>query len=287
MVQVPGGTFTMGNEDHGANPLDGEGPLREVTVSTFRLDAHAVDNEQFRRFVDDTGHVTTAERDGWSFVFGPFVPDANRVRALPAPGTPWWWAVDGACWRQPEGPGTSIEDRVDHPVVHVSHDDAIAFAAWAAKRLPTEAEWEYAARGGLERARYPWGEELCPDGAWRCNIWQGDFPDLNSAQDGHLGTAPVDTYEPNSFGLYQMAGNVWEWTADRWTTGHDPGPLQDPVGPAVGDERVRRGGSYLCHNSYCNRYRVAARDHSHPADTTANIGFRCAADAEMADVELP
>ena len=278
MVQIPAGTFVMGNEGPDANPLDGEGPLRQVTVSAFRLDATAVDNRQFSRFVDETGHVTIAERDGWSFVFGPFVPDALCNTARAAPGTPWWWAVVGACWFQPEGPGTTIDERVNHPVVHISHDDATAFARWTGKRLPTEAEWEYAARGGLEGAAYPWGDELQPDGSWCCNIWQGEFPELNTASDGHLGTAPTRAYETNGYGLYQMVGNVWEWTADRWTTRHGPTPRHDPTGPTVGNERVRRGGSYLCHDSYCNRYRVAARDHSHTADTTANIGFRCAAD---------
>ena len=278
MVRVPAGTFTMGDVGPQAHPLDGEGPLREVTVSEFLLDATAVDNEQFRRFVDATGHVSTAERDGWSFVFGPFVPDALRAGARAVPGTPWWWAVGGACWSLPEGPGSSVEDRPDHPVVHVSHEDAAAFARWAGKRLPTEAEWERAARGGLDGATYPWGDELVPDGAWRCNIWQGWFPESNTAEDGHLGTAPVRSFVPNAFGLHQMVGNVWEWTADRWTTAHPAGPLHDPTGPATGEERVRRGGSYLCHDSYCNRYRVAARDRGHPGDTTANLGFRCAAD---------
>ena len=276
MVELPGGTFLMGNDEPDANPFDGEGPVRQVTVSPFRMDATAVDNEQFARFVEATGHVTTAERDGWSFVFGPFVPEALRASAQPVPATPWWWAVTGATWSQPEGPGTSLEGRLDHPVVHVSHEDALAFAAWAGKRLPTEAEWEFAARGGLDGATYPWGDELIADERWRCNIWQGEFPSVDTGEDGHRGTAPVRSFEPNGFGLFQMVGNVWEWTADRWTTTHSAGAATDPTGPPTGEERVRRGGSYLCHDSYCNRYRVAARDHSHPADTTANIGFRCA-----------
>jgi sulfatase modifying factor 1 len=264
---IPAGSFLMGYEGPDANPFDGEGPVRAVEVSAFAVDATAVDNDRFRRFVDATGHVTTAERDGWSFVFGPFVPDHLQASAVPAPGVPWWWRVDGARWDQPEGPGSDLDGRGNHPVVHVSLADAVAYAAWAGKRLPTEAEWEYAARGGLESATYPWGDELTPDGRWRCNIWQGEFPTKNTGQDGYAGTAPVDAFEPNGYGLYQMAGNVWEWTADRWT-----------IGPSHGEAYVRRGGSYLCHDSYCNRYRVAARDRSDEADTTANIGFRCATD---------
>lgn len=277
-VVIPAGSFLMGDEGSDANPFDGEGPVRVVEVSAFVLDATAVDNDRFRRFVEATGHVTTAERDGWSFVFGPFVPDHLQASAVPASGVPWWWRVDGARWDQPEGPGSDLDGRGNHPVVHVSFADAVAYAAWAGKRLPTEAEWEHAARGGLESATYPWGDELTPDGRWRCNIWQGEFPTKNTGQDGYAGTAPVDAFEPNGYGLHQMAGNVWEWTADRWTIDHDPEPITDPTGPSHGEAYVRRGGSYLCHDSYCNRYRVAARDRSHQADTTANIGFRCAAD---------
>jgi len=268
----------MGYEGPDANPFDGEGPVRRVTVSAFTLDTTAVDNDRFRRFVEATGHVTTAERDGWSFVFGPFVPEHLRASAVPAPGVPWWWRIDGARWDQPEGPGSDLEDRRNHPVVHVSFNDAVAYAAWAGKRLPTEAEWEYAARGGLESAIYPWGDELTPSGRWRCNIWQGEFPTANARDDGYAGTAPVDAFEPNGYGLHQMVGNVWEWTADCWTAEHDLEPAIDPTGPATGEFHVRRGGSYLCHDSYCNRYRVAARDRSHRADTTANIGLRCATD---------
>jgi sulfatase modifying factor 1 len=277
-VVIPAGSFLMGYEGPDANPFDGEGPVRSVTVSALALDTTAVDNDRFRRFVEATGHVTTAERDGWSFVFGPFVPEHLQASAAPAPGAPWWWRVDGARWDQPEGPGSDLDGRGNHPVVHVSVTDAAAYAAWAGKRLPTEAEWECAARGGLESASYPWGDELTPAGRWRCNIWQGDFPTTNTREDGYAGTAPVDAFEPNGYGLHQMAGNVWEWTADRWTTDHNPEPATDPTGPATGEIHVRRGGSYLCHDSYCNRYRVAARDRSHRADTTANIGFRCATD---------
>ncbi|MFI6879796.1 formylglycine-generating enzyme family protein [Streptomyces sp. NPDC050400] len=278
MVKLPGGTFRMGNEDERANPGDGEGPVREVTVAAFRIDEHAVTNARFAAFVKETGHVTAAERFGWSYVFAGFLTP-QQVRAARAPaGTPWWRGVEGATWRAPEGPGSGVGDRARHPVVHVSWDDAQAYARWAGKRLPTEAEWEYAARGGLDQARYPWGDELTPRGHWRCNIWQGDFPRVDTGADGHTGTAPVDAYRPNAYGLHNVVGNVWEWVADRFTATHDATPAVNPRGPDEGANRVMRGGSYLCHDSYCNRYRVAARTSNTPDSSSGNCGFRCAAD---------
>ncbi|WCE02538.1 formylglycine-generating enzyme family protein (plasmid) [Streptomyces sp. HUAS 31] len=278
MVTLPGGSFRMGNEDAHANPADGEGPVRQVTLPPFRIDACAVTNAQFAAFVKDTGHVTAAERFGWSYVFAGFLTPERVHASRAAAGTPWWRGVRGAAWRAPEGPGSAIEGRSRHPVVHVTWDDARAYAAWAGKRLPTEAEWEYAARGGLDQARYPWGDELTPRGRWRCNIWQGDFPVVNTADDGHVGTAPVDTYRPNAYGLFNVVGNVWEWTADRFTTSHTADAVTAPRGPDEGDTRVMRGGSYLCHDSYCNRYRVAARTSNTPDSSSGNCGFRCAAD---------
>jgi formylglycine-generating enzyme len=284
MVRIDGGEFRMGGDDAEAFPDDGEGPVRTVAVSPYLIDATAVTNRQFGVFVKDTGYVTEAERFGWSFVFHLFVGPEQRpfVRDATVPGAPWWLAVDGASWGAPEGPGSGVATRPNHPVLHVSWNDAAAYAAWAGKRLPTEAEWEMAARGGLDQATYAWGDELVPKRRWRCNIWQGSFPRHNTAEDGHVGTAPVKSYAPNGFGLYEVSGNVWEWTADWWSaTWHAedrPETRIDPSGPPTGDARVTRGGSYLCHDSYCNRYRVAARSSNTPDSSTGNTGFRCAAD---------
>ena len=278
MARLPGGTFLMGTEDAEGFRSDGEGPVREVRLAPFRIDVHAVTNERFAAFVDATGHTTEAERFGWSYVFAGFLPAALRRAAARPEQTPWWCGVPGAFWKAPEGPGSGIAGRADHPVVHVSWNDAIAYCRWAGTRLPAEAEWEYAARGGLEQRRYPWGDELTPGGEHRCNIWQGRFPSRNTAEDGYRATAPVDAFEPNGFGLYNVAGNVWEWAADWWHTNHTATPRSNPVGPAGGTAKVIRGGSYMCHHSYCNRYRVAARSSNTPDSTAGNIGFRCASD---------
>ncbi|WP_392757410.1 formylglycine-generating enzyme family protein [Streptomyces sp. LN590] len=279
MVLLKGGSFRMGTEDSDGFPEDGEGPVREVILSPFWIDANAVTNERFARFVDATGYVTEAERFGWSYVFAGFLPAALRRGAARPAQTPWWCGVEGAHWRAPEGLDSGVDGRADHPVVHVSHTDALAYCRWAGVRLPTEAEWEYAARGGLEQRRFPWGDELTPGGEHRCNIWQGRFPTKNTAEDGYRGTAPVDAFEPNGFGLYNVSGNVWEWCADWWGTEHGSRRRTDPKGPARGTSRVMRGGSYLCHHSYCNRYRVAARTANTPDSSTGNLGFRCVRDA--------
>jgi len=264
LVALPGGTFLMGTDDPDGFPADREGPVRPVEVAPFRIDPHAVSVEHFATFVDTTGFVTEAERYGWSFVFAGLLPDDfPATRALA--GAEWWRQVHGADWRHPEGPGSGVDGRMDHPVVHVAWTDALAYCSWAGVRLPTEAEWEYAARGGLEQRRFPWGDELVPGGRHRCNVWQGTFPTTDTGEDGWVGTAPVAAFEPNGFGLFNTSGNVWEWCADDW----------DGSGAA----RVIRGGSYLCHESYCNRYRVAARSSSTPDSSTGNCGFRVAADA--------
>jgi formylglycine-generating enzyme len=297
-VRVPGGTSVVGDAFDEGYHADGETPAHAVTLSAYRIDTTAVTNAAFATFVKATGHVTDAERLGRSAVF------VHAVAAAPADvlgqvtGTPWWIAVRGADWRHPDGPRSGVGDRASHPVVQVSWHDARAYCAWAGKRLPTEAEWEVAARGGLSGRRYAWGDELTPRGRWRCNIWQGRFPDHNTADDGFLTTAPVRSYPPNGLGLHEVAGNVWEWCADRFdpttyaaraageqsstdplaTGSDDPDALGDPGDPGNEVVRVMRGGSYLCHDSYCHRYRVAARSGNTAASATANLGFRCAND---------
>jgi sulfatase modifying factor 1 len=278
MLQLPGGTFHMGTDLATGFPADGEGPVRSVQLDPFYLDITPVTNHAFALFASATGYRTEAERFGWSFVFAGDLADP-QLHTQSVPGVEWWRRVDGADWQHPEGPTSHNHSRADHPVVHVSWNDAAAFAAWVGKRLPTEAEWEYAARGGLDQALYPWGDELTPDGEHRCNIWQGSFPSHNTSDDGYPGTAPVRAFAANGFGLYSMTGNTWEWCADWFhPTFHSDTTRLNPVGPPDGSARVLKGGSYLCHESYCNRYRVAARSSNSPDSTTTNLGFRCAAD---------
>jgi formylglycine-generating enzyme len=269
----------MGSDDALAYPADGEGPVHEVRLRSFLIDRYAVSNERFAGFVEGTGYVTDAERWGWSFVFGGLLPD-DFPATRSVPQAPWWRQVEGAQWRRPEGPHSDLDGRPEHPVVHVSHNDALAYCEWAGGRLPTEAEWEFAARGGLARQPYPWGHELEPAGEHRMNVWQGEFPTSNTAADGYIGTAPVDAFAANGHGLHNVTGNVWEWTADWFDPAwYGASPTEDPRGPEEGQRRVTRGGSYICHASYCRRYRVSARSANMPDDGTGNIGFRLAADA--------
>ncbi|MGW0737220.1 formylglycine-generating enzyme family protein [Streptomyces sp. NPDC002851] len=265
MVAVPAGAFLMGSEDALAYPADGEGPVRTVYVDAFWIDACAVSNADFARFAAETGYRTTAERDGWSFVFAGLLPD-DFPPTRGVVSAPWWRQVEGADWRHPDGPRSAVDGREDHPVVHVDWHDAAAYCAWAGKRLPTEAEWERAARGGLHGKAFPWGDEREPGGQHRMNVWQGDFPAHNTQADGWYGTCPVTAFEPNGYGLYNTTGNVWEWCADRFSCSPDR------------QERVAKGGSYLCHESYCRRYRVAARQGLTPDSAIGNVGFRCAVD---------
>lgn len=280
MVKLPGGTFLMGTDTDEGFPEDGEGPVRETQVDPFWIDATAVTNAHFAEFVRATGYKTDAERYSWSFVFKKFVPEKFNKNDLPySSDTPWWKGIEGAYWKQPEGPGSGISDRMDHPVVHVSWNDAVAYCKWADKRLPTEAEWEYAARGGLKQKMFPWGDELTPDGEHRCNIWQGNFPEKNTEEDGYAGTAPAKSFPPNGYGLHEVSGNVWEWTQDWFSPNYPLLRIKDnPQGPGSGQAKVIRGGSYLCHKSYCNRYRVAARSGNTPDSSTGNMGFRCVKD---------
>lgn len=317
MVRLPGGTFTMGNErvfdarvgdKMVPKSFPEEAPAHKVTVKEFWIDETEVTNARFAAFVKATNYVTFAERQvkpedfpeearaslppgGFGNGGIVFREDAGIEGDpnLPGRSIEWWRWDPEANWRQPAGKGSTIEGKDDHPVVCVTHEDATAYAKWAGKRLPTEAEWEFAARGGLEQKIYVWGDDLKPGDQWMANIWQGEFPNRNTAEDGFTGTAPVRTYPPNSYGLYEMAGNVWEACSDLY----DPTYFSDcdpdnPQGPAhwvnrdtglKGDgqvHRVTKGGSFLCHVSYCMRYRPAARHSQDSESPTNHTGFRCA-----------
>ena len=277
MVKLDGGRFLMGAESDESFPADGEGPVRQVIVDPFYMDARPVTTDEFSEFVRKTNYRTEAERFEWSFVFHSHV--APELVEDTVRNVSWWCKVRGACWNRPEGPDSGIDTRGDHPVTHVSWNDAIAYCRWAGKRLPTEAEWEYAARGGLEQKLYPWGDELTPGGRHLCNIWQGQFPTLDTAEDGYSATAPVSAFPPNGYGLFTITGNAWEWCGDWFDPSyHITATRTNPVGPAEGAAIVMKGGSFLCHKSYCNRYRVAARTSNTPESSTGNIGFRCARD---------
>ncbi len=295
MVWVPGGTFWMGCT--GCAMPDAL-PVHLVTVAGFWMDRTPVTNAQFERFVRATGYVTVAERplNPADFPGVPtdklvpgsavFTPPAHAV-GLEDP-MQWWKYVPGASWRHPDGPGSSIAGREDHPVVQIAWEDAQAYLKWAGRRLPTEAEYEYAARGGLDRQPYAWGSELRPDGKWAANVWQGTFPSSNAGSDGHTGTSPVTAFPTNGFGLYDMGGNVWQWCSDWYradyyrTFAEASGPSRDPRGPEDSfdpDEpgvakRVTRGGSFLCSDQYCSRYLVGSRGKAEVSSGSSNLGFR-------------
>lgn len=278
MIDLPGGVFAMGTDDPRGYADDGEGPVHQVELSAFSIAANTVTNAEFSRFVTKTGHVSTAEEFSNSFVFGGLLPDDFPATQGVA-ASPWWRLVELADWRHPEGPHSDLEGRDDHPVVHVSWMDATAFCSWSGTRLPTEAEWEYAARGGRSGHHFPWGDEREPGGAHKMNVFQGQFPGENSGEDGWTAIAPVRSFPANDFGLYETTGNVWEWTADWFDPSYyERSPRTDPKGPDQGERRVIRGGSYLCHESYCWRYRVDSRSANTPDSTTGNTGFRVALD---------
>jgi formylglycine-generating enzyme required for sulfatase activity len=299
---IPAQTFLMGDRHGDDRWGDGEGPAHPVTLAAFDIDTTSVTNGDFARFVEATGYRTEAESFGYSAVFHLVLAAEDQDVLGQPPGTPWWLGVAGADWRHPGGRHSSIDGLHEHPVTHISWNDAQAYCGWAGRRLPTEAEWECASRGGLEGARYPWGDERgggerggdergggergpttpAPAAntadAWRCNIWQGDFPSRNTEEDGFLTTSPVRTFQPNGYGLWQTVGNVWEWCADWYDAGfYAVSPAEDPRGPEHGDARVMRGGSFLCHDSYCNRYRNSARSSNTPDSSMANTGFRTVA----------
>ncbi|MEU6246953.1 formylglycine-generating enzyme family protein [Glycomyces sp. NPDC047010] len=307
MVLIGGGEFAMGSDRH----YPEEAPAHRVALSAFRIDPHPVTNAQFAAFTSATGHVTAAETAPDAADYPGADPallvPASAVFTPPASPVPlddayrWWSHVPGADWRHPRGPESGIEDLADHPVVHIAYADAEAYAAWAGKRLPTEAEWEYAARGGLDGAEYAWGDGLEPGGEHRANVWQGDFPTANDEADGWYWTSPVGSYAPNGYGLYDMIGNVWEWTADWWSAHRadpvhsccgaaeprrDPGGGKrllsvDPAAPLAErrPRKVMKGGSYLCAPNYCRRYRPAARLPQTVDTATCHLGFRCARSA--------
>ncbi|MDF1871262.1 formylglycine-generating enzyme family protein [Vannielia sp.] len=282
LIALDGGFFDMGARRSRFSE-DFDTPRRKVRLSPFRISATACTNAEYARFIQATGYRTVAEIEGWSYVFHLLLDDASRFPQSPS-GLPWWRRVDNACWSAPEGPGSDVAGREDHPVVHVAWFDALAYCTWAGLDLPTEAQWEFAARGGLTHKKFPWGNAMLPKGQHAMNTWQGRFPTENTEDDGYLGTAPVNAFSPNGFGLFNTCGNVWEWARDRYAP-HPPSgpfPLQDPLGACEGRARVQRGGSYLCHVSYCDRYHVHSRTRNDADSSTGNAGFRVALDVEQA-----
>ncbi|QHK22107.1 SUMF1/EgtB/PvdO family nonheme iron enzyme [Pseudarthrobacter psychrotolerans] len=284
-VWVQGGSFLMGDAWGEGYGTDGELPLHRVRVDSFQMDQTPVTVQEFARFVADADYLTVAEHLGSSAVFHMACAAEPEDILGFSRETPWWLTVRGANWRQPFGAagaraGDPSSELSEHPVTHVSYRDAVAYCLWAGRRLATEAEWEFAARGGLEGARYPWGNELMPHGETQCKIWQGTFPWNSTHPHGSMATAKVSSYPPNDYGFHDMAGNVWEWCQDWFSPtfyGEPAASRANPLGPGRGEKKVMRGGSYLCHESYCNRYRVAARSSSLPDSSSGNLGFRTVA----------
>ncbi|MEM6759424.1 MAG: formylglycine-generating enzyme family protein [Pseudomonadota bacterium] len=272
-VEIPGARKPILGTARPKLAIDGEGLRRSSPIRPFRIAKTTVTNADFATFVDATGYITEAERFGWSFVFWSDVP-ASISMSQAVSGVEWWRRIDGATWRNINGPGSGDAWHTDHPVTQVSWNDACAFAAWAGARLPTEAEWEHAARGGLADVTYPWGDDEPDDHSFMpCNIWQGDFPQTNTAADGFANTAPAQSFAPNGYGLFNMVGNVWEWTADSYRIKSLKKAAKDRM-RAMAGYRVTKGGSFLCHKSYCWRYRIAARTGNSPDSATPHMGFR-------------
>ena len=280
-VTIPAGEFLMGT-DQPFYPTDGESPSRSVWLDEFKISQFSVTNSEFAAFIEATGYQTEAEIYGWSYVFNGFIDEttASKQVAGVAASAPWWLAIEGAYWFKPFGNSKTIEDILNHPVVHVTHNDALEFCRWSGYKLPTEAQWEKASRGGLSGKLFPWGDSLLVDDSHQANIWQGEFPHLNTNEDGYFGTAPVDSFVANNFGLFNTVGNVWEWTNDFWSARwHIPESVEtrrNPAGPhKESGNRVLKGGSFMCHDSYCYRYRNSARTYNSPNTSTSHIGFRC------------
>jgi len=279
IAKFPGGRSFVGTDD----PVirgDGEGPRRAVNLAAFGIETVTVTNARFAEFIAATGYRTEAERFGWSAVFAGLLPSGAQPSGASVE-TPWWVRMEGASWAHPEGPDSALDGRWDHPVAHVSWADARAFAEWAGGRLPTEAEWEHAAQAGGETRRFPWGEQEPDDRTVLCNIWQGRFPAQNTCLDGFYGTAPAESFAPNPAGLFNMAGNVWEWTADAFRV-KSLAKAAAARNRTARDrlQKVLKGGSFLCHASYCYRYRIAARSGVDSDSSASNVGFRVAYDSE-------
>ena len=274
-VNLPGGWFHMGAND-GPHLEDGEGPVRRVWVDEFKVSSLAISNKKFQEFVIETKYKTLAEELGSSFVFFKFLENHDRypISSL----SPIWRSVPGANWAAPEGFETTLINRWNHPVVHISLRDALAFCQWNGSRLLSEAEWEYTARGKMNCKNFPWGNDLAPNDELRANIWKGEFPNKKHKPEKKFGTVAIDSFDPNGFGIFNMIGNVWELVNDRFTNLHSPRDQRNPQGPLNGDRIVAKGGSYLCHNSYCSRYRNSSRQSVAIDTTSGNIGFRVAFD---------
>jgi len=272
MCSIKGGWFSMGSDYKKAFAGDGEGPVRDIFVDDFNISTFSVSVREFSDFIDQTSYLTDAEKYGWSFVFFDQLKSGHYDESVQ--DAPWWIKVENAYWNKPDGSTKAIESIPNHPVTHVSWNDANAYCEWSNTRLPTEAEWEYAARGGLKQNVFPWGNEFLIDGELACNIFQGTFPNENNDPKETKFTVPVDFYKPNKYGLYNVVGNVWEWTQDWFSRYHNLEINVNPRGPEEGSTKVIKGGSFLCHDSYCNRYRVSARTSNSKDSSTSNMGFR-------------